>query len=179
MQRTINSPLAAKSITSIILDQVMEKQNYDLKVHCKICFVECDPGEPGYDMGVCTFIPWGADAFQVMQGFIENTVDPNYIHLDITIENLQDPVKEVEFYKRRPVTEDNVRGFFNLTFSYLDKARSAGAIYVGDNGAYILDYLDVTQEECDKLREQWLEAFGPNCSYSHKYQERSFQIHIC
>lgn len=178
MKTILNTAADVRRINSILLDQVMEKQNYDIKVHCNICYVECEPGDAGYDMGSCTFLPWGADAYNVMTEFFENTVSEDYINLELTIDNLQEPVVEAAFYKRRPITEDNVREFFNVTFSYLDDAKSAGAVYVGDNGAYILDYIDITQEQAEKILTQCREAFGGDSCIGLGYHDNCFQIHI-
>jgi hypothetical protein len=43
--------------------------------------------------------------------------------------------------------EDRMREIFNLTFASLDDCKSAGSFYTGDNGAFILQYLDTTEAE--------------------------------
>ena len=45
------------------------------------------------------------------------------------------------------VTEEHVRDTFNWTFSQLDDCRSAGTMYVGDNGCFLLRYYDISEKE--------------------------------
>lgn len=47
--------------------------------------------------------------------------------------------------------EDKVREIFNLSFAELDDCKSAGSFYTGDNGAFILQYLDTTEDEQDTI----------------------------
>ena len=58
---------------------------------------------------------------------------------------------EIEPLDMLPITEDNIRDTFNWTFSQLDENRSAGAMFVGDNGCFLLRYFDITDTERDFL----------------------------
>lgn len=180
MNVTLNTQEEVRKLVNILLNQVLDKENYDMKVHVKICFVECEEDEPGYDMGSCTFIPWGADAFNVMQEFFENTVSPDYINLIVDVENIQEPIQETAEINKQvtQVTEENVRKLFNETFTNLDTARTAGSMYVGDNGAFLLDYLDVTEGEKAGLVARWTQEFGPNSFVTVQYNGNCLQIHI-
>ena len=177
MKRELKTSADVKSIINILLNQVLEKENYDLKVEAEVHFDECEPTEDGYIMGNATFLPWGADAFNVMQEFLENTVSADYISVELNIHNLQEPVEEATRFKRE-ITEEIVREHFNLTFSALDDSRSAGAFYVGDNGAYMCDYMDITKEEAEMILVNWAEAFTSDAFIAHEYRGNCMMIHI-
>jgi hypothetical protein len=122
-------------------------------------------------------MPWGADAFQCMQTMLESTVQDDYISIELNIENLQEPAEP-----SKPtyilITEDNVREHFNMTFNLLDDSRSAGAFYVGDNGAYMCDYMDITPDEATLLTEAWEQAFTRDSFITTEYRGNCLMIHI-
>jgi len=174
MKTVLNTKASVKSLVNILLNQVLDKENYDLKVEGEIHFDECEPDEPGYVMGNFTFLPWGADAFQCMQSLLETTVDENYISIEVTVHNIQEPIEEPKL----AVTEDNVRTTFDETFKTLDEARSAGSMYVGDNGAFMLDYMDVTEEERNTIVAFWEKSFTRDSFIHHKYDGNNMILHI-
>lgn len=177
MKQVLTNAAEVKSLIDILLNQVLDKENYDLKVHGEIHFDECEPDEEGYVMGKFSFFPWGADAFQTMQHMLEQTVQDNYISIELFIENLQTPVEATKPHLRE-ITEDNVRAFFNESFSGLDEVRTAGSMYVGDNGAFIVDYLDVSDGEKAGLVVLWESAFGKNSFTTIQYNG-GMQLHLC
>ena len=177
MKSTLNTQADVKSLINILLNQVLDKENYNLTVEGEIHFDECEPDEEGYLIGSFKFIPWGADAFQCMQSLFENTVETDYISIDVTVHNLQEPV-EATAPPKKDVTEDNVRTVFNETFLMLDTARSAGAMYVGDNGAYMLDYMDITEAERNTIVAVWTEAFTRDSFIYNEYRGNCMMLHI-
>lgn len=168
MNTVLNTQADVKELINILLNQVLDKENYDMKVEGEIHFDECEPDEEGYVIGNFTFVPWGADAFQVMQSLFENTVEADYISIDVTVHNMQAPIEKTAPPKR-DVTEDNVRDVFNESFQTLDNCRSAGAMYVGDNGAYMMDYMDITEAEQNTIIAFWEEAFTRDSFIHHNY----------
>jgi hypothetical protein len=78
-----------KELVNRLLNQVLDKENYEMIVNCSVHFDECEPGDCGYVLAKTTFYPWGADAFQVMQEFLENTVSCNYISVEVHVENIK------------------------------------------------------------------------------------------
>jgi hypothetical protein len=74
--------------------------------------------------------------------------------------------------------EDNVREHFNTTFSKLDDCKSAGSMYVGDNGSYILRYLDITELEQDMILSYWKEAY-PKADIYLDTDDNNLDINIC
>lgn len=99
--------------------------------------------------------------------------------LTFNLENDTDVIlafpKEVEFLCLK---EDEVREHFNITFAKLDECRSAGSMYVGDNGAYILQYLDVNEVERTMITAYWKDAY-PKFSIHVTNPEGGFDVHIC
>jgi hypothetical protein len=177
MKSNLKSEADVKNIINILLNQVLDKENYELRVHGEIHFEECEPEELGYVIGSFTFQPWGADAFQCMQTMLENVVQDDYISIELDIENMQEPVEPCKpVYSS--ITEDNVREHFNRTFSLLDDSRSAGAFYVGDNGAYMCDYMDITPDEVAVITEAWKQAFTGDSFITNEYRGNCLMIHI-
>ena len=76
------------------------------------------------------------------------------------------------------VTEENVRKEFNLAFCQLDPSRSAGSMYVGDNGTYILEFLDIEEEEKNMIIAWFLAGFK-DISLSDQFINDTLMLHIC
>lgn len=70
--------------------------------------------------------------------------------------------------------EDYAREQFNRAFRLLDEYKSAGSFYVGDNGCYLMEFLDVSLAETDKLRKQLETVFNSDDLYfSHGDHEHA------
>ena len=137
-----------KAVLATLLHQVLDKQNYELVVAGEIHFDECEPTEEGYVVGSFSFHPWGADAFDCMENIITKTVQPAYMSIALTVEGLQ------------ATFEEEVREAFDTSFAKLDDCKSAGSMYVGDNGAFILQYLDTTEDEQNMVWDYLKETFA-------------------
>ena len=75
--------------------------------------------------------------------------------------------------------EDNIRETFNSSFSLLQEAKSAGSIYAGDNGCYILEFLDVNErEQCLVLNYLEKHLSASHCLTPY-YKENSLQVFVC
>ena len=156
-----------KAILAVLLNQVLDKQNYDLVVAGEIHFEECEPDELGYVVGSFSFSPWGADAFDCMENMISKTVQENYMSIVLNVTNVQ-----IEL-------EERVRDYFNETFKGLDEARSAGTIYVGDNGECIARYLDVDAQQLADIIANWERDFSDMMVTIYRTDDCSADVSIC
>jgi hypothetical protein len=150
-----------------ILEQIMDKLNYEMAVTAVIHFEEIDPQDIGYVVGTMHFHPWGADAFECMEESIRRVVSPDHMSIALTVENMQS------------TQEEDVHEAFNRTFNKLDDCRSAGTVYVGGNGGYILRYLDVNSAERDVIWNDLKDEFAENHCLRKTTDGNNLDVEIC
>ena len=75
--------------------------------------------------------------------------------------------------------EDRVRAYFNDTFKDLDECRSAGTVYVGDNGECIVRYLDVEVQQLADILASWGEQFPTEMITVYRTDDNSADVSIC
>lgn len=88
MKTELKTTEDVQALEKILLNQVLDKTNYDLAVVCEIHFDECEPTEEGYVVGKMEFFPWGADAFDTMENILRTTVQPKYMSIAVEVKNM-------------------------------------------------------------------------------------------
>lgn len=88
MKKELKTEADVGALEEILLNQVLDKQNYGIVVSCEIHFDECEPTEEGYIVGKMEFFPWGADAFDTMENILRATVQPEYMSISVTVSNM-------------------------------------------------------------------------------------------
>ena len=75
--------------------------------------------------------------------------------------------------------EDRVRNAYNRAFALLEEYKSAGSFYTGDNGCYILEFLDVNSVEQAEVISCIEAALNEDFALCTEATDYSLQIIVC
>lgn len=79
--------------------------------------------------------------------------------------------------------EEYARAEYNKIFSLLDDTKSAGSFYIGDNGCFMLEFLEINNAELEMLKAALLDSFesvGLSVGFVHSDKEHiTLNAFIC
>ncbi len=119
----------------------------------------------------------GAEEFDLLEEYVSGL-------LAMHLEHGLDPVLRVKVkgysieQTLLEVNEENLRKEFDSVFSQLEECRSSGSIYIGDNGTYLLEFLDITEKEKNMIITWFTERFK-NIQLTKRFFGRTLLLHIC